>query len=526
MVIAPCLGVVMVTPPIRRLERYVLGPAFASGGMATLHLARPLASSRVVVIKKLLPDRARDQSFVRMLVDEFELLSRVRHKNVVAPIEYLCADGEVCIVMEYVEGESLARLMALKRAPLPAAICSKILTDVLAGLHAAHEATDRYGQPLNIVHRDVSPHNILVGTDGGARIADFGIAKAASRSQETHHGERKGKPGYMAPEQLAFAGVDRRTDVYAAGIVLWELLTGRRLLDAEEGTPAAAQRQVHASLRPSLMAPGVPPAFDAIVLRALSPQPSDRFADAREMADVMIDAGPLARDVEVGASVARLARVELEARARWVADLEGMTMASLEEASAAWGARAPTPAGTGRTRAVARSTRRSAEQGFGFSRSPRRKPSFGREDGAFARRRRLAWLTVGAVLIVATAYIGGIDPRDPTIEPGKAQAASPETRPVSPAPSPHDPNAAPTSRAVVEVLPPFNAAALSARPTDARLSISEAVGPTRTATSSPRPKPALPSPRVQTAEVVETSPDPATDAAPTAYDPLADPNRE
>jgi serine/threonine-protein kinase len=307
--------------------RYLLGSPIASGGMATVYLGRPLSLPRVVAIKRLSPELARDETFVRMFLDEVQLLCRIRHKNVVAPIEHFQNDGEFFIVMEYVEGLSLAQLMRAK-APLDVHLASKIMCGVLTGLHAAHEAFDSSGQPLNMVHRDVSPHNILVGTDGESRIADFGIAKAAWRAYVTQHGERKGKPAYMSPEQWSLADVDRRTDIYAAGIVLWELLTGTRLFP--DPSMRYGADDVHAEIpAPSTVVKGLSCALDEVTLRALATDPNDRFQDAERMADALRAATTPARDLELGAWAAACGKKELARRAELMTELEGMRPSEL-----------------------------------------------------------------------------------------------------------------------------------------------------------------------------------------------------
>jgi eukaryotic-like serine/threonine-protein kinase len=310
------------------VERYILGSPIAAGGMATVYLGRPVNLPRVVAIKQLRSEMARDQGFVRMFLDEAQLLCRIRHKNVTPPIDCFQHAGEFFIVMEYVHGQSLSQLLAGGVSP---GLASKIMSDVLTGLDAAHDAVDCAGQPLGLVHRDVSPHNILVGTDGAARIVDFGIAKAAWRSHVTQHGQLKGKPGYMAPEQLALGNVDRRTDVYAAGIVLWELLAGRRLLGDQSLHQAPPVSSALKIIAPSLIVPGLPRALDDVVLSALSCDPNDRFADARSMAEALLDAAPPVRDLEVGAWVTARAQGELRRREELVIELENVRMSEVTE---------------------------------------------------------------------------------------------------------------------------------------------------------------------------------------------------
>jgi serine/threonine-protein kinase len=308
--------------------RYLLGSPIASGGMATVHLGRPLCLPRVVAIKRLSPHLAADETFVRMFLDEVQLLCRIRHKNVVAPIEHFQEDGEFFIVMEYVEGLSLAQLSSASEGPLDAPLASKIMSGVLTGLHAAHEAFDSSGQPLNMVHRDVSPHNILLGTDGESRIADFGIAKAAWRAHVTQYGERKGKPGYMSPEQWALSVVDRRSDVYSVGVVLWELLTGKRLFADPPVRDGSGARRNEVP-PPSKVAKGLCRQLDDVALRALRVDPDERFPDAETMAEALRAAAAPARDVDLGAWVAARGKREIARRAELITELENVRPSDL-----------------------------------------------------------------------------------------------------------------------------------------------------------------------------------------------------
>ncbi len=296
--------------------------------MATVHLGRidgPAGFSRAFAIKRLHPQFAKDPSFVTMFLDEARIASRLRHPNVVPIVDVVGSEGEVFLVMDYVHGEALSRLLKIassrgQRPPLP--IVSSVIAGALDGLHAAHEASSDSGEPLAIVHRDVSPQNILVGVDGVARITDFGVAKAARRLQHTHTGRLKGKLPYMAPEQYTHDAVDRRVDVFAAGIVLWETLAGRRLFVAEE--PARVMHQVLHDVidPPSRHNPEVPPELDAVVLKALERERERRFSTAREMAIALERAVPPAPPRDVGEWVESAAGQGLEARAELVAEVE------------------------------------------------------------------------------------------------------------------------------------------------------------------------------------------------------------
>ncbi|MCL2451049.1 MAG: serine/threonine protein kinase, partial [Polyangiaceae bacterium] len=274
---------------VRVLGRYALYDEIAAGGMATVHIGRllgPVGFSRTVAIKRLHAQFAKDPEFVSMFLDEARLAARVRHPNVIGTLDVVALSGELFLVMEYVPGESFARLWRAARdsgRPIPVPTAVAIIVAVLEGLHAAHEATNDRGEPLGLVHRDVSPHNILVGTDGIARVLDFGVAKAAGRLQTTRDGQLKGKISYMAPEQVQGV-VDRTTDVYAASVVLWEALTGHRLFFAENEARTLANVLYPKVDPPSRLARGVSATLDAIVLKGLSANPAHRYATAREMA--------------------------------------------------------------------------------------------------------------------------------------------------------------------------------------------------------------------------------------------------
>ena len=284
-----------VRDPIR-IGQYEVHEAIASGGMATVHFGRfsgPAGFARTVAVKRMHPHLCNDPEFVAMFVDEALLAARIRHPNVVPTLDVLATDGELLIVMEYVHGEPLAQLarrIADRKGRIPPAIAAAVLCDLLAGLHAAHEATDERGESLGIIHRDVSPENVLVGLDGYARVLDFGVAKAIGRLQVTREGQVKGKIAYMAPEQVRGAGIDRRADIYAASVVLWQLLTGRRLFDgARDGE--LVERILFGTIdAPATLAPHVPEAFNGIVLRGLARDPAERFPTAREMAQAIRDA--------------------------------------------------------------------------------------------------------------------------------------------------------------------------------------------------------------------------------------------
>src|SRR5262245_34403368 len=310
------------------IGRYALHGELASGGMATVHLGRllgPVGFSRTVAIKRLHESFAKDPEFVAMFLDEARLATRVRHPNIVPTLDVVALEGELFLVMEHVLGESLSGLLRAVRTrgeSVPPRIAVSVLAGALFGLHAAHEAKSEQGAPLGIVHRDVSPHNVLIGVDGVARVLDFGIAKAAGRVQTTREGQVKGKIAYMAPEQMFSDALDRRADIFAAAIVLWETLTGERLFGGDNPgmtVNAVLNREIPA---PSEIAPSVPKALDAIVLRGLARNREERFATARDMAVALERALTPATPREVGEWMETIVGDLLRARSKALDEVE------------------------------------------------------------------------------------------------------------------------------------------------------------------------------------------------------------
>ena len=315
------------------IGRYALYDEIASGGMATVHFGRllgPVGFSRTVAIKRMHANLAKDPEFVSMFLDEARLAARIRHPNVIGTLDVVALSGELFLVMEYVHGESLFRLMKTARdtgKAIPRPIASAILVGVLDGLHAAHEATNEREEPLGIVHRDVSPHNVIVGAnDGLARVLDFGIAKAADRTHSTRDGQIKGKLSYMAPEQLSSGVVDRTSDVYAASVILWEALTGARLFPGESELKSMVMKVLSTEPDPpSRHVPDLPPELEALVMQGLTKDPATRTQTAREMARRLQKVVPVAPASDVAEWVQSMAGNVIGERARRVAIIEQMT---------------------------------------------------------------------------------------------------------------------------------------------------------------------------------------------------------
>jgi serine/threonine protein kinase len=316
----------------RLIGRYALFGEIASGGMATVHFGRlvgPVGFSRTVAIKRLHPQFAKDPEFVSMFLDEARLASRIQHPNVVTTLDVVAMPNEVFLVMEYVQGESLSRLVkntSKAGERMLAGQVVSIMSGMLHGLHAAHEAKSERREPLNIVHRDVSPQNVLVGIDGVARVLDFGVAKAAMRVGSTRDNQMKGKLSYMSPEQLNGKAVDRRTDIFAAAVVLWETLVGKRLFEGADAGEIFAKVLASEIPDPKSLVPSVPSALNTVVMKGLERNPDRRFQTAREFAIALEGSVPLSTTRTVGEWVERSAHAELERRAHMIADIEAISM--------------------------------------------------------------------------------------------------------------------------------------------------------------------------------------------------------
>ena len=278
--------------PERAFGRYRLAYQLASGGMGTVYLARaagPAGFEKLVALKRIHPHMATDRRFVSMFLDEARIAAQIQHPNVCSVIDFGEVDGSYFLTMPFILGESLNRVIGTAGrasgavAELLPLVAARLVADACEGLHAAHELRDESGQPRDVVHRDVSPHNLMVGYDGVARVLDFGVASARDRHYQTTTGEVKGKFAYLAPEQIEAQKVDRRADIWALGVVLWEAITARRLFARE--SMAATIRAVSTLKVPSVreLTPHAPAALDQVVQKALARDPAERYATARAM---------------------------------------------------------------------------------------------------------------------------------------------------------------------------------------------------------------------------------------------------
>jgi serine/threonine protein kinase/tetratricopeptide (TPR) repeat protein len=292
-----------------QLGKYELLCLLATGGMASVHLARAKGIGgfeKLLVIKRIHPRAVGDPSFIQMFLDEARIAATLEHSNVVHVFDVGSAQDEVFLAMEFLHGHDVWSIVRARPGPLPFDATFAIVIGACAGLHYAHEKRGARGHPLHLVHRDVSPSNIVVTYDGGVKVIDFGIAKATNRLADTKSGGLKGKPGYMSPEQCAGEALDRRSDVFCVGILLYELTTGTRLFGAKETEYLRFKAIVESdAVPPSALVPGFPAELERIVLRALARDASKRHPTAL---DLQRDLEELARELRLDVSPTSLAK--------------------------------------------------------------------------------------------------------------------------------------------------------------------------------------------------------------------------
>jgi serine/threonine-protein kinase len=275
-------------PPTFFLGRYRVVDEIGVGGMASVHLGRmdgPGGFQKWVAIKRIHPHLVEDDQFVDMFLDEARIAAGINHANVAQVFDLGKDDNTYWIAMEYLHGEPLREVMRRaeeQRQRIPPELAARICADAAEGLHAAHELRGKNGQLLGLVHRDVTPHNLFVTYDGYTKVVDFGIAKVADRLSSTRAGTLKGKLAYMSPEQVRGAEVDRTTDIFALGVVLWEVTTNQRLFRMDTDLDTLEKVQACVVPPPSTIIPGYPLELEACLMKALAKRKQDRYATARE----------------------------------------------------------------------------------------------------------------------------------------------------------------------------------------------------------------------------------------------------
>ena len=326
-----------------------------SGGMADVYLAVSRTTSgleKLAVIKRLRPDIGDDPEevahFKGMFWDEAKLAMLLNHSNVVHTHDAYEESGALCLVMEYIEGQSLNKVqkeLARRGRKLTPAQAALIMSEILAGLHYAHELKSLSGEKLSIVHRDVSPQNILLGYDGNIKLVDFGVAMASTRSTETRAGTLKGKARYMAPEQVLNQGtLDRRADIYAAGVVLWELIANRKMVAGTNMVEQLVNVLKSEPERLSTIVPDVDPEMEAIVHKALAREPDDRYETAHAMREALLafaNRSGETRTIDIGAIVTELFAKKRDEIASIVR--ERLAVIANDDASESEGLRLSTP---------------------------------------------------------------------------------------------------------------------------------------------------------------------------------------
>ena len=390
--------------PRMQLGNYEALLQLATGGMATVYVARQIGAGgfeRLVVVKRVHPHLLANREFSDMFRDEARVAAMLHHPNVVAVTDVVESDGELFLVMEYIDSVAVSTLLKAAvdlEQRLPTSVVARVMVDALSGLHAAHEAIDMRGNRLEIVHRDVSPQNVIVGVDGTSRLIDFGVAKAEHRLTETRSGSVKGKSGYMSPEQARGQPIDRRADLFSAGIVLWEALCGARLFRGETDFETFHRIVEGPIPPPSSRAPSVTPRLDAVVLKALARDPAARFQTAAEFTEALEGACPHAPPREVAAIVKAYCGERVDGRR---ATLQGILEGRIAPLTAARvaagpGGEAESAAGSG---ALRRQAEARSQEGTESQIAAARDAPVPR----LASRRTLVWAALGATLVGAVA---------------------------------------------------------------------------------------------------------------------------
>ena len=443
----------------RRLGRYEVLARLASGGMAAVYVGRALGVAgfeRLFAVKVLHPHLAHEQEFITMFLDEARLAARIRHPNVVPTIDISdTQDAGYYLVMDYIEGDHLGALLqrAYKlgtRLPFPVAL--RVMVDALEGLAAAHGLTDESGRRINLVHRDVSPHNIMVSTDGIARITDFGVAKAEVRLSTTRQGQFKGKLAYMAPEHASTGEADQRSDLFSVAIILWECLTGTRLFRAENQAATLNKICIEPIPMPSSVDPALEP-FDTVLARGLARDLDERYQTAEEFAEAIEERADTLGGLANQRAVAKLVREYAAEKIERDRELIRHAIAEVGTPSFDHDAPVPAPAPPG-SYAYAPAASHAGAPPIAMP-----NPVFGLDTGT--PRRWPLWLLGLLVVVAAGLGIGSLlmrkggaevksspldsapAPAAPAIEPPPATALPPVAEPVPAAAAAATPGAAP-----------------------------------------------------------------------------------
>ncbi|MEM9694598.1 MAG: protein kinase [Myxococcota bacterium] len=439
--------------------RYALFSEIAHGGFASVHLGRTIGAAgftRVVAIKRLHRQFVKDPEVRAMFLDEAKIVARIRHPHVLPTLDLIEeADDELFLVMDYVEGPTLRELQQQViegKARLPVPIVLRIMASALRGLHAAHEAKSELGRSLELVHRDVSPENILVGGDGQPRLLDFGVARALGRYHLTWNGEVKGKLQYITPEAVRGAKLDRRADIFSASVVLWECLAGRALFP-RPNILAITRALLHERIRPPHEVSDCPAPLSEVVMRGLAREPEQRWPTAAAMADALEDVGALADQREVMEFVATHAAVTLQHQRRRVAVVEAADLSRRPAFSSSTRRRRPSM----RSESATAVTDRYSAQDFVEDRVS--EPTL--RDGEMVpsshpparveqpSRHGLLFVTLGAALVAAVAFsvllafrappsaeVAAPPPKPALTPSASAQVADPSSVPSASVPTP------------------------------------------------------------------------------------------
>lgn len=488
-----------------RVGRYLLHHELASGGMGTVYLATSTGQAgfrRFVAVKRMHRHLARDPEFVEMFLDEARVASELRHPAVVPVIDVVEDHGELLLVMDYVEGVSLDRVLDAAREcqePFPHDVAVRIFLDALAGTHSAHETRDAAGQLLGIVHRDLSPHNLLVGVDGSTRILDFGIAHAEGKMHQTRAGVVRGKASYMAPEQLSGYVLDARADVYSLGITLWEVLVGRRAFSRNSDAEIAVLALTTRPLAPHEAKPEIPRALSDVVLRAIEKEREERWPDAHAFAEALERALPPASPREVARFLKLIAADVLDERQRLVRSVATQSQSDGATTSASSNSGTSTKSSSDGAPSTSSSST-SLTTDSAVSRSI---------TATEARPKRVglvlaATLLAGAALIVAFILTKRSSPAPP-LERESTAARPPEAR-TTPSP-PANPTPAPPTKPAPSAASSTTAKPISAKPASIR-------------PSEAKPAEAKPPPQPTQTKPTETKPTEAPQEKPSTVDDL------